>query len=91
MNSITAGDKTRVLSRHMIDNPHRGVTKAEVAYVLDNWALRGVFTDRDGRQSRVNTAFADTQATRQFARGNWSYFPHRLQEMETRDVAESSL
>ncbi len=114
MNSVTAGGKTRTLSHHIIDNPHLGITKEEVAYVLDNWTLRGIFTDQDNRQSRVyyafvpalkkvvrvavsmddtmvNTAFADSQATKQFARGNWGYFSSKLQEMETRDVTESSL
>ena len=35
----------------MIDRPHPGITRRIVAEVLDNWTIRGIHTDPNGRQS----------------------------------------
>ena len=40
----------------MHTSPHEDVTESQVAYVLENWQLRGVKTDDWGRQSIVYLA-----------------------------------
>ena len=48
--AITAGGRTRVLVGHALDGKH-GITSEQIAYVLENWALRGIHTASDGTQS----------------------------------------
>ena len=40
----------------MHTHPHEGMTEQQVVYVLENWQLRGVRTDRYGRRSVVYLA-----------------------------------
>ena len=48
---LGSGGRIRSVSRHMIDDPHPGVTREVVAEVLDNWTVKGIRTDPAGRQS----------------------------------------
>ena len=49
--TITAGGRTRAVSHHMRNSTHIGITAERVRYVLENWVIRGIKTDADGRQS----------------------------------------
>ena len=49
--TITAGERTRAVSGHAIHDTHEGITAEIIEFVLDNWVIRGVKTDADGRQS----------------------------------------
>ena len=48
--TITAGGRTRVLVGHALEGKH-GIMDWQIAYVLENWALRGIHTASDGTQS----------------------------------------
>lgn len=39
--SITAGGKTRTVSRHLQENPHPGITAERIEHILDTWVVRG--------------------------------------------------
>ena len=58
--TITAGGKRRRISQHMLDDlrndRHSEITRERVAYVLDNWTVRGIYTNPQG-DSRVHYAF----------------------------------
>ena len=56
--AITAGGKTRAVSRHARDDTHIGITAEVIEFVLENWAIRGIKTDADGRQSLCYWAYA---------------------------------
>ena len=51
--TITAGGKTRNVSEHLGSNPHPGVTLPMTAYALDKWVGKGVWVDKDGRESTI--------------------------------------
>ena len=55
--TITAGGRTRTVSRHILEETHRGITPERVEYALENWVVRGIRTGADGRQSWVYLAF----------------------------------
>ncbi len=55
--TITAGGRTRTVSRHLQDETHSGITAGRIEHVLNNWLLRGVRAEDDGRQSIVYLAF----------------------------------
>ena len=55
--SITVGDKTRTVSRHLKEVRHSGITAKRIEYALDNWLLRGIRVDRDGSMSWTYLAF----------------------------------
>ena len=57
-NTITAGGRTWTVSRHMKGRPHIGITAELVGHVLENWVIRGIKTETDGRQSSCFWAFA---------------------------------
>lgn len=58
--TIVAGGKVRRISQHMLgdlqNNRHSEITRERVVYVLDNWVVRGVYTNPQG-DSRVHYAF----------------------------------
>ena len=54
---IIAVGRTRTVSRHLREETHSGVTEERIEYVLNNWVLRGIRTEDDGRQSTVYLAF----------------------------------
>ena len=58
--TIVAGGKRRRLSQHMLanlrTNRHDGINRERVAYVLDNWVVRGIYNNERG-DSRVHYAF----------------------------------
>ena len=49
--ALDAGGRVRTITRHMIDDPHIGMTRKVVAYALNNWFLKGIRTGGDGRES----------------------------------------
>jgi hypothetical protein len=53
----TSDGKPRIVSLHLRDSEREEVTYQRLVYVLDNWVVRGVFTDRDGEQSMCYYAF----------------------------------
>ena len=55
--TITAGGRTRTVTQHAIDDTHPGITAEFVAYVLENWVIRGIKTDPSGRQSMCHWAY----------------------------------
>ena len=55
--TITAGGITRTVSGHAIHDTHEGITAEIIEFVLENWVIRGVKTDADGRQSLCYWAF----------------------------------
>ena len=55
--TITANGRTRLVSRHARDDAHIGITAEIIEHVLENWEIRGVKTDSDGRQSLCYWAF----------------------------------
>ncbi len=59
--TITAGGKRRYISFHRKTNPHVEVSNQDIAYVLDNWRIRGVATDEQNRQSMAHYAFVPGQ------------------------------
>ena len=50
-NTITAGGRSRVVSRHLRGRPHARITANGVAHALENWILRGVRIDEHGEES----------------------------------------
>ena len=48
---MVAGGKVRLLSQHLMENPHPGITEQWVAHILENWEIRGTRTDAFGKQS----------------------------------------
>ena len=58
--TVVAGGKRRRLTQHMLDHlrgsKRKEITRERVAYVLDNWVVRGVYTNPQGL-SRVHYAF----------------------------------
>lgn len=58
--TVVGGGKVRRISQHMLgdlqNNRHSEITRERVAYVLDNWVVRGVYTNPQG-DSRVHYAF----------------------------------
>ena len=106
---ITSGERTRTLSRHLIEQTHSGITADRIEHVLSSWALRGIRTDSHGLSSLVYlafvpglnnmvrvavtlddemiiTAFQDAGATRNWLRGNRSYFARQYRDLEERDA-----
>lgn len=62
-NSITAGGRTLQLTAHADkQKEERRITKAQIEHVLNNWILRGVHTEADGRQSIVHFAYVPAHA-----------------------------
>lgn len=55
--TITAGGRTRAVSRHMMDETHRTITAERVRHVLENWVIRGIKTESNDRQSLCYWAF----------------------------------
>ncbi len=56
--TIFAGGKERTLSNHAIQTRRSGITDTRIAFVIDNWQLRGIYSDpQTGRDSRVYLAF----------------------------------
>ena len=56
--TIFAGGQERTLSNHAIQTRRPGITDARIAYVIENWQLRGIYSDpQTGRESRVYLAF----------------------------------
>lgn len=47
---ITVRGRTRILVGHDLEGKH-GITDRQIAYVLENWALRGIHTTSDDTQS----------------------------------------
>lgn len=64
--TITAGERTRAVSRHMKGRRDRDITAEQVKHVLENWVIRGIRTDRYGRQSRAY--FASVPGLREMVR-----------------------
>ena len=54
--TVTAGGLTLTLVGHARDGKH-GITNEQIAYALDNWALRGLYTEPNGAQSWNYLAF----------------------------------
>ena len=55
---MTAGGRTRQLTLHAIDKMReRGITEVQVAYVLDNWQLRGIDNSPGREPTHVYFAF----------------------------------
>ena len=55
---LDAGGRTRTLSRHFLDSPHKEITRKIVAATLDNWTIKGVRTDAGGRESMNYLAYS---------------------------------
>ena len=56
--TIVAGGRERTLTNHAIRTRRPGITDAVIAFVIDNWQLRGIYSDpRTGRESRVYLAY----------------------------------
>ena len=55
--TITAGGKTRLVSQHLRNDPHLGITTERIERVIEHWIIRGIRTERDGSQSRCYIAF----------------------------------
>ena len=55
--TITAEGRTWAVSRHARDDTHIGITEEVIEFVLENWVIRGIKTDADGRQSLCYWAF----------------------------------
>ena len=54
---ITAGGRTRRLTEHFRNAPRPGITATRVQQVLDNWLIRGIYTDSRGTRSWGYLAF----------------------------------
>ena len=62
-NSITAGGRTLQLTAHADrQRKERRITEAQIEHVLNNWILRGVHAEADGRQSVVHFAYVPAHA-----------------------------
>ena len=48
---VSADGRERTLSWHVLNSPHPEVTIEDIAYVLDHWGLRGVYTNPRRRRS----------------------------------------
>ena len=46
--SITAGGRTKIMTQHMVDDRHLGITKKTTAHVLHKWVVRGSTSIRMG-------------------------------------------
>ena len=55
--TITAGGKTRLVSQHLRNDPHLGITTERIERVIEHWIIRGIRTERDGSHSRCYIAF----------------------------------
>ena len=61
--TITAGGRTRHLTQHAIDKMReRSITEVQVAYVLDNWQLRGIDNTLGREPSYVYFAYIPERA-----------------------------
>ena len=58
--TIVAGGKRRLISLHRKTNPHVEVSNKDIAYVLTNWTMKGIYTNRDGSESVNYLAFVPT-------------------------------
>ena len=58
--TIVGGGKRRLISWHRKDNPHPEVGNKDIAYVLDNWTIKGVHTNLDKSESVSYFAFVPT-------------------------------
>ncbi len=54
--TITAGGRTRTFTNHALENKHK-ITRREMAYVLDNWTIRGISADNKGRLGYSHYAY----------------------------------
>lgn len=56
--TIFAGGKERTLTNHAMQTRRPGMTNARIAYVIDNWLMRGIYSDpQTGQNSWVYLAF----------------------------------
>ena len=56
--TIFAGGRNRTLTNHALRTRRPGITDAVIAFVIDNWQLRGIYSDlQTGRDSRVYLAY----------------------------------
>ena len=55
--TITAGGRTRAVSRHAVRDAHTDITAEIIEFVLNNWVIRGICVDSQNRQGRVHWAF----------------------------------
>ena len=55
--TITAGDVTRWLTRHLRETTHTGITADRIRHVLENWVVRGICTDSDGNVTMTYWGF----------------------------------
>lgn len=58
--TIVAGGKRRLLTLHRRLEPHPEVSNKDIAYVLDNWTIKGIHKNLDGRDSINYLAFVPT-------------------------------
>lgn len=55
--TITAGGVTRWLTSHLRENPHPGVTADRIRHVLENWVVRGAYTNSEGNTTLTYRGF----------------------------------
>lgn len=55
--SITAGGKTRWLTKHAQERVHEGVTEQRIKHVLENWVVRGICRAESNREAIVYWGF----------------------------------
>ena len=55
--TIVAGGRTRLVTQHMRNDPHKEINAERVKHVLENWVVRGIRRERDGRLSWSYLAF----------------------------------
>ena len=55
--TITAGGRTRLVTRHLRNDPHEEIDTKRVEHVLENWLVRGIRREPDGRLSWSYLAF----------------------------------
>ena len=55
--TISAGGKIRLVSQHLRNDPHPGITAERIERVLEHWVISGIHTGRDGSQSCCYMAF----------------------------------
>ena len=62
-NTITAGGRTLQLTVHADrQKEERRITNSQIEHVLNNWILRGIHAEADGRQSIVHFAYVPVHA-----------------------------